>query len=43
MLLLVKKDLVNMLFELGMSVSYGRVLQINTGLANALCDRYQQN
>ena len=38
-----KKDLVNILFELGMSVSYDRVLQINTGLANALCDRYQQD
>lgn len=36
-----KKRLVDMMFQLGMSVCYDRVLQVITDLANGTCDRFE--
>ena len=36
-----KKRLVDMMFQLGMSVCYDRVLQVITNLANGTCDRFE--
>ncbi|WAQ98989.1 hypothetical protein MAR_023362 [Mya arenaria] len=36
-----KKRLVGMMFQLGMSVCYDRVLQVITDLANGTCDRFE--
>lgn len=35
-----RKDLVNLMFERGMSVSYDRVIQVCTLLANAVCTQF---
>lgn len=37
-----KRDLVDKFHDLGMSVSYDRVLRITAGLANAVCQQYEK-
>ncbi len=36
-----KRELVNILYELGMSISYDRVLDISTELGNKICHHYR--
>ena len=36
-----KRDLVNTLFDLGLSLSYDRVLAISTQLGNQICEQYE--
>ena len=36
-----KKDLVDIMFELGMCISYDRVLQLATDLGNGVCERFE--
>ena len=36
-----RRDLIDTLFELGLSVSYDRVLQVSTDLANKACSRFE--
>ena len=38
-----RKELVEILCELGLSVSYDRVLRLSSDLANAVCERYEEN
>ena len=38
-----KKELVEILCALGLSVSYDRVLHLLSDLANAVCERYEEN
>ncbi len=38
-----KKELVEKLCALGLSVSYDRVLRLSSDLGNAVCERYEQN
>ena len=35
-----KRELVGKLFQLGLRVSYDRLLQVSAGLANRICDSY---
>ena len=37
------KDLIDILFQLGLSVSYDRVLSISTDLANAIIDNFEND
>jgi len=38
-----RKELVEKLCDLGLSVSYDRVLRLSSVLANAVCERYEEN
>ena len=38
-----RKELVEKLYALGLSASYGRVLRLSTDLCNAVCERYEEN
>ena len=37
-----KRDLIDKLHKLGLSISYDRVLQISTELANTVCALYEE-
>ena len=37
-----KRDLVETLFDLGLSVSYDRVMEISTSMSNRVCEQYHQ-
>lgn len=38
-----KRDLVDTMFDLGMSISYDRVLEISTSMGNRVCDQYHRD
>ena len=38
-----RRELVDAFFQLGLSISYARVLQISTDLGNAVCERFHEN
>ena len=38
-----RKELVEIICALGLSVSYDRVLRLSSDLANAVCERYEEN
>ena len=38
-----KRDLIETLFDLGLSISYDRVMEISTTIGNHVCNYYQQN
>ena len=38
-----KRDLIDILFERGLSVSYDRILQPSTDMANAVIDQYEDD
>ena len=38
-----KRDLIETLFDLGLSISYDRVMEISTIIGNHVCNYYQQN
>ena len=38
-----RKELVEKLYALGLSASFGRVLRLSTDLCNAVCERYEEN
>ena len=38
-----KRDIIDKLQRLGLSISYDRVLQLSTDLANAVCQQYEDD
>ena len=38
-----KRDIIDKLHKLGLSISYDRVLQLSTNLANAVCQQYEDD
>ena len=37
-----KRDLIDTLFDLGLSISYNRVMAISTAMGNNVCEKYQR-
>ncbi|KAG0713235.1 hypothetical protein GWK47_016642 [Chionoecetes opilio] len=38
-----KRDLIEMLFDLGLSISYDRVMAISTSMGNRVCEQYHRD
>lgn len=38
-----KRDLIEMLFDLGLSISYDRVMEISTSMGNRVCEQYHRD